>query len=344
MEITCKLCGQKFEYPKESSCKTQLSNHLRIVHRLSNEEYLVKTEFNGVQPTCPCGCGQPLHLQKGWTWNKYASDTCYGRLLRNGNDELKEKLKTKRNFSLKEYYEQNYDVDSYKEAFELFESREHPLHDVAAQFNIDKRTLKLVWINLGIATKEKIDELIKYYQYNFGTVTKGYTDTETSDELTWIYKLIKANPGKYNIHSALDYYNSKHDAKYKISSKTLYKNLHKVYGDEIDVLLSYGLHSSEEYIFYNILKFYIPSFGERIEFGKMFVDSNTEYIYDFCIGNLLIEYDSEKTYHQTEEQKDRDLKKEKYALDNGYKFLRLTKTDILCPKTIDDIRKLVGCD
>lgn len=76
----------------------------------------------------------------------------------------------------------------------------------------------------------------------------------------------------------------------------------------------------------------------------MFVDSNTEYIYDFCIGNLLIEYDSEKTYHQTEEQKDRDLKKEKYALDNGYKFLRLTKTDILCPKTIDDIRKLVGCD
>lgn len=106
-------------------------------------------------------------------------------------------------------------------------------------------------------------------------------------------------------------------------------------------MLSYGLHSSEEYSFYNILKFYIPSYGDKIEFGKVFTKDDHQYIYDFCIGKLLIEYDSKQTYHQTQQQLCRDKEKEEFAINNGYSFLRLTKEDILCPETINKIRDLL---
>lgn len=146
MEIlTCEICGKQFEYAKKRSCKAQLTIHLRTIHSMSLEDYIVKTQYNGIHPVCPCGCNRKLRFN-GEKFNKYATDTCFGTMLKNSNQEVKEKLKPslKQSFDLKEYYLRHYDYKSYKDAFELFSSKQFPLTDVAKQYNIDKRTLKMI--------------------------------------------------------------------------------------------------------------------------------------------------------------------------------------------------------
>lgn len=157
-----------------------------------------------------------------------------------------------------------------------------------------------------------------------------------------MYLLIKTNPGKYTIHNLISYYNEKHDKKINANAETIYNNLKRLYGDEIDIYLSYGLHSSEEYQFYNVLKFYFPEFGNKIILGKKFTLLNGYIVYDMLLNKtLLLEYDSDGKYHNSDETHKRDQFKENFALENGYKFIRLTKKDIKNPQTIELIRKLI---
>ena len=156
-----------------------------------------------------------------------------------------------------------------------------------------------------------------------------------------MYLLIKANPQKYTIHSLVKYYNEKHNDKITKSAGTVYKNLKRLYGDEIDVYLSYGIHSNEEYEFYQVLKFYFPEIGNLIILGKKFELASGYIIYDFFMNKiLLIEYDSVGTYHNDSE-KEHDQLKESFAKENGYKFLRLTKEDTKNPETINKIKQLI---
>lgn len=156
-----------------------------------------------------------------------------------------------------------------------------------------------------------------------------------------MYLLIKSNPQKYTIHSLVKYYNEKHDEKLAKSAETVYKNLKRLYGDEIDIYLSYGLHSNEEYEFYQILKFYFSEIGNLIILGKKFELSSGYIIYDFFINKtILIEYDSAGKYH-SDSEKEQDQLKETFAKENGYKFLRLTKKDIKNPETINMIKQLI---
>lgn len=157
-----------------------------------------------------------------------------------------------------------------------------------------------------------------------------------------MYLLIKTHPQKYTIHSLVKYYNDKHDNKLNSSVSTIYKNLKRLYGDEIDIYLSYGLHSNEEYEFYQVLKFYFPEFGNMIILGKKFELKEESIIYDLFLNKtLLIEYDSVGTYHKTKKERFQDTLKENFAKENGYKFLRLTKEDTKNPKTIDKIKHLI---
>lgn len=156
-----------------------------------------------------------------------------------------------------------------------------------------------------------------------------------------MYLLVKNNPQKYTISSLVKYYNSKHDTKITKSTETIYKNLKRIYGDEIDIYLSYGLHSNEEYEFFLVLKHYFPEFGNFIVLGKRFDLESTYIIYDYFINKtLLIEYDSINKYHGNE-TKEKDKFKETFAKENGYKFLRLSKEDVLNPETINKIKKLI---
>ena len=94
--LKCEICGKEFIYEKETSCKVQLRNHLKKDHQIELEDYIVKYKHRGEHPICPCGCGKKLHLRKGgqsWEFNKYATDTCYGRMVKSNNQKNKFSIK-----------------------------------------------------------------------------------------------------------------------------------------------------------------------------------------------------------------------------------------------------------
>lgn len=344
--LECKECGKIFEYQKESSCKSQLKRHLREFHHMSVLDYIVKHEYNGVRPTCPCGCGHELNLSKNgdrWNFTKYYADTCYGNLVRSCNEEvLKQYREThKRDFDIVKYYETHYDRKTYEEAYEMLKTKQFSLSDVAASYKIDSRTLKKVWIAMKITTTHELNDILEYTKYKLSSInSKIYIDDENM--LGWMYNMIKKHPGKYTIHSLIKEYNRIHVANpCKHYDSSLLNALYRIYGDEIDILLATGYHSSEEYEFYNVLKFYIPEY--IIKLGKRFILDGDYIYFDFLIGSrLLIEYDSVGKFHADDEAIKNDIEKENFAKENGYNFLRLTKDDVKDINTIIKIKNILN--
>lgn len=52
----CKICG-------ETRSARGFSFHVSQSHGMKMSEYLVRYEFNGIHPTCACGCGQPVTIR-----------------------------------------------------------------------------------------------------------------------------------------------------------------------------------------------------------------------------------------------------------------------------------------
>ena len=138
--LTCKICGENFYHDKERYCKAKLKKHLNLVHNISLEDYLVKYYYNGIYPVCPCGCGKKLKLGKGWKFQKFATDKCFGKLVKEQNDFVKSYIdkQKQKTFDIKKYYELNYNKDTFEKAFKLFSTKEMPLGEVAKEYNIDK--------------------------------------------------------------------------------------------------------------------------------------------------------------------------------------------------------------
>lgn len=346
-KIVCKECGETFEYPKMASCKAQLKRHIREVHKMSILDYVVKHEYGGERPLCPCGCGHYLNLSQNgdrWKFTKYYADTCYGRLVRQCNDEVLKQYKEthKKDFDIVKYYETNYDRATYQEAFDMFKTKQFSLTDVSKSYQIDKRTLKKVWLALKITDVDELNKILEYTKYHLSTLNRQSNTINDEDVLSWTYNLIKTFPGKYTPHSLKNAYNNAHkDAPTNKSSETIANALYKTYGDEIELFFSNGLHSSEEYQFYKILCFYVTDY--RIKLGKKFILDNNYVFYDIMIGSrLLIEYDSDGFFHTSEESISKDIDKEKFAKENGYKFLRLTKKDILDINTVIKIKNILN--
>lgn len=346
-KIVCKECQKIFEYPKMASCKAQLKRHIREAHKMSILDYVVKHEYNGERPICPCGCGHYLNLNQNgdrWKFTKYYADTCYGRLVRQCNEEVLKQYKEthKKDFDIVKYYETHYDREAYEEAFNMFKTKQFSLTDVSKSYQIDKRTLKKVWLALKITNVQELNDILEYTKYHLSSL--NYPENTINDEnvLSWVYNLIKTFPGKYTPHSLKDAYNDSHkETPTNKSSETIVKALYKTYGDEIELYLSNGYHSSEEYQFYKILCFYVPDY--RIKLGKKFILDNNYVFYDIIIGSkLLIEYDSDGFYHSSEKTISKDINKEKFAKENGYDFLRLTKKDILDINTIIKIKNILN--
>lgn len=124
-------------------------------------------------------------------------------------------------------------------------------------------------------------------------------------------------------------------SKVDIVPQTFYKQLKRIYGDEVDLYFAKGYHSSEEYKFYEILSFYFPK--SNIEVGFK-LDNN---FYDFCIDNkVIIEYDSEGFFHSQKYQINKDKEKEILANMNKYTFLRVNKEEI---HDINFIKQIQEC-
>lgn len=335
----CKICGKIIEHKKENVMRAQANKHLKEEHNMSVEDYLIKYELNGVHPKCLCGCGEDVHISHGWTWNKYAKDSHVGKRMSIETAILNKKIAESKvvKFNLEAYYSSKYDRSLAENSAKDFLSKEYTLSDLEDKYKIDKRTLHKLWLALGLMTAEQYNEVITYTKYTLSTQKRSDSKRLESDSVfVKLYFLLKSHPQKYTIYSLIKEYNKNATEKIVRHPDQIYKILHKMYGDEIDIYFSKGYHSQEEYQFYEVLSFYHPEW--KIKLGYSIEGYN--YIYDICIENyLIIEYQSKGFYHSTETQKENDDKKRELAVEKGFLFKQLSFNDIKNINTIKQIEK-----
>jgi hypothetical protein len=64
-KFICKICKKEFKSSRG------LANHIRS-HNISNYDYSLKYNYNGIVPTCACGCGEPMKwMSLGTGFKKY---------------------------------------------------------------------------------------------------------------------------------------------------------------------------------------------------------------------------------------------------------------------------------
>lgn len=356
-EYKCLICGEIIKtdcIDKEhlnSKLTKLVNNHIRNIHNISIEEYSIKYYHNNIHPLCECGCGQKIKFKpKNYLFNerhgfqKYFSSSHVHTM----DNQTRNKLKLfyqKRNSNIEyltKYYDESYGLNNIKEALNDFLNNDFPISAISEKYNIDKRTIKKIWLSLKLITEEQYQEKIKYYQFKYSSKCRRKNfnnDIEICEEL---YKMCLSFPSKYNIHSLINEYNQNHLNQIEVEKKIVYNRLYELYGEKIFLLLSDGLHSQEEYKFYKVIKFYLPhskiKLGYKMRYGKNNLES---YIYDLCIDNkLIIEYDGNGYYHP-ESQLKRDLEKEIFAIKNNFIFLRISLKESLNPNTIIKIQKLL---
>lgn len=360
-KIKCEICGKEFEHELTKDgivpniLTIQFNKHLNEEHHISLEKYVIDTFHNGVRPVCACGCGKELPFKKSGAlykdnhgFTKYYSCT---HIIRNQETANKKSATIIKHFSSKEwlieYYERNYGLDNIRNAFGEFYNGES-LRNIVDKYKIDKRTLKKAWITLELITPEKYTEQAKMNQSTISS-SEEYEFKQNEEAICKeLYSILKSSPQRYNINSLIKFYNKHHTFKITLSPVRLYRVLFSFYDEEIDYLLSYGYHSTEEYTFFQVLIFY---FGyTHVKMGKRLYKANAKtkrdvYIYDYCLfGQLIIEYDGEGFYHSSDEQYLKDKEKEEYAIQKGYKFLRLSKQGIKDPELIIRIKNILNND
>lgn len=329
MDKKCEICGKIISHEKEGVMKSCFTTHLRKEHSINLEDYLVKYELNGVHPKCLCGCGEDVHLNKTshWLWNKYAKDSHVGRAFTEQAEKIKKEMMEAKKvvWDAKAYYERKYDINIARSSCSDFLSKQYNLSELSEKYALDRRTLQKMWFSLGLITSKEYQEITTYFKYNVSKDKRNEKFLRTDNLYSYIYLLIKSHPQKYTIYSALKCYNQNDEIKTDIHPTVLYNQMKKLYGDEIDLYLAVGYHSKEEYQFFCVLTYFFKNI--KIELGHQIKGRN--YIYDMLLNDkYIIEYDSKGHYHEKEKDKKNDSEKEKYAIENGYNFMRLNYDEI----------------
>lgn len=362
MEYICKLCGKKFEksglqyeYNDKNVITRMFNEHLKNDHKITLEEYIIQTEFNGNVPTCKCGCGEKLQFRaKNAIWNPSESFGHYvhcGHVSRHNEkiiNKNKEQYKNKyENFEwTRNHYYKQYGKENIENSLNDFlHSDSFSGGDITNKYGIDIRTLKNIWLKLNLITQEQWDSRAKFRKYKLSGARRRKNFYDRDYVCSELYSIMKNNPLKYNIRSLIKYYNTYNLVEIDIDIPVVLNALEEIYGNEIYDYLEFGYHSKQEKEFFNILKFFMKHWhhykvGKILQYGD---NKRKSYIYDICIDNkYIIEYDGEM-YH-TKENKDYDKRKENFAINKGYKIMRISSKDFKNPDTYKEIIKFVEND
>lgn len=349
---TCSICGKVFTHPNKTFTK-KIKEHIKQKHNLNFKEYIIQTFFNNVHPICHCGCGKECNFhEKNALWsknhgfNKYFNCSHVCRTEESKYVSYKKYLEKWNNEEwVKSYYNEIFGLNVLQETAISFINGKSAL-ELSKEVNIDVRTLKSAWIKLKLLNEEQLKEISKKRKYK-GAIKRRKIFDNSEEILPKLYQIIVDNPQKYNIRSLIKFYNKLNISKIETIPEIVYNSLYETYGDVILDLLQFGNHSKEELKFLDILQFYFNKrqvkCGYKIYYGE--VNKRQYYVYDFCINNkLLIEYDGEGYYHNSVKAKKQDKIKEELAINKGYKFLRLSNTDIKKPEIILQIKKIIEND
>lgn len=338
MELKCEICGKVFTHNEERYCQANLTRHIKSDHKMEIYDYIVKYKYNNEPPLCACGCGNPVKLNKGWNMNKYFSDS---HVIKSKESLEKSKQIRKETFEPSKYYSEKYDINIFIKSLEDFRTKEYSLIDLSKKYQLDKRTIKGAWFKLNLISIDEFNEIANYTKYKLSALKKVENNSNSSSVYAYLYNLVKMYPGKYNKHSMVTYYNLNNIEKITKTPDSIFKDMYRLYGDDFVICLHSGYHSKEEYDFYTILKFYFPQI--KIEFGKKIEHEKGYSIFDICIGDkLLIEYDSDGTYHQDDYQLGNDEYKNNLIENMKYDLMRINKNMVKDINLITKIKKY--CD
>lgn len=344
----CSICGKNFERPNKT-VTLKIKQHIKNEHGLGFKDYIVLTYFNGSEPECACGCGEKVAFHdKDALWSDNHGFSKYyncGHVARDPNHSGKSNRQYLKNWSnddwVKEYYNEMYGIDVLqKTAIDFINGKS--ANELSNAVKIDVRTLRNAWIKLGLLTESELKSLSQRRKANSALKRRKNFDGK-ENILPELYNILKTFPQKYTVPSLVRLYNKNNINKIETDSAIILRCLVEEYGKEIKGLILFGEHSKEELEFLDVLFFY---FNRKIvKCGyKIFRSENSNkdyYVYDFCINKkLLIEYDGNGYWHKSESAKQRDKEKENFAIELGYKFLRISKKESKNPELILKIKKL----
>ena len=324
MKIKCKICGKVIEHEEERYAIRKFLSHLRRIHDISKETYMINYELNGVQPKCHCGCGNNVKIGKGWNkWYKYYEDH---KNTQPPSEEVILKIKQaaqEKRDNL--WYYRNVNIKIINDSFDDFYNSKLQLCDISQKYSYDKRTLRDMWISYNKITYEDYKKISSRNNCLLASIRKEKKLLLENDFYEEIYKFIINNPYKYNIKQINELFGNKH------TQTTLFKRLEKLYGNSFADFLLLGYASKEESFFIDILRFYFGATNVKQGFKL------ENKLYDAIIfNNILLEYDGSH-YHKTEEQVNNDKTKNEIALKNNYAILRCNEKSI---KNIDFLKQI----
>ena len=325
--MKCKICGEIIEHNKEPYLIRNFIQHIKNKHKISKEEYIVKYELNGIHPTCACGCGNFVGINKGWNkWYKYYKN--HKNRMPVSEETGKKITKAAKLRRESGYYDDIMTDKEIIDSFNDFLGGQMTLSEISKKYNHDKRTIKRVWINQNKINEIEYEKIAYRNGFSKMSCTKFEKAKQNLDFYEEVYDFILNNKNKYTINEINKIFGQ------KMTQTTLLKHLKKLFGNDVISYLVYGNKSNEELFFLDILSFY---------FGK----SNVKYgfnvggkIFDTLVfGKVLIEYDSD-FFHSSEKAIKNDMEKNKIAMDNGYILMRV---DEKSTRDINLLNKIKEC-
>ena len=349
---TCSICGKTFEHNNKTITR-KIKNHIKNEHNLDFKDYIIQTFFNGQHPVCHCGCGKQCNFKaKDALWSDNHGFTKYfncGHVCRTEETKFKSNEKYLKKWCyeewVKSYYDEIYGLNVLQKSALDFVNGKSAL-ELSKEVNIDSRTLRNAWVRLKLLTQEQVTE-ISQKRKSESPLKRRKIFSNADEILPVLYKIVQDNPQKFNIRTLIKFYNKHNVSKIEIDPEIIYNSLVETYGNIIIETLQFGVHSQEEMKFLEILQFYFNKkrvkCGYRIYYGNK--NKREYYVYDFCIDKkLIIEYDGRGYWHQNTKTKQRDKMKELFALNKGYKILRVSDVDIKKPELIIQIKNILKND
>ena len=330
-KAVCLIDGLEFSSSYKGREKSKLRIHLKNNHQMRYEDYILKYDYEGIRPTCACGCGKNTNFHKGKYHKYYEDHKNYVKLSRDQKEKLRKSV-INRNSNID--YRLNrlkINTDELKFFFDDYCSFLIDSESIIKKTGIDFRTIKKYWHELEfIKDKESFRRITKKHQFYWKDKNDkaGGKIQISESKFMEIYFLLKKEKGNITLKELSDRFSL------GLTSRSLYKRIiQKFPQKEIDDLLLSGNCSKPEIEFLHVLKFF---FGKDLK-SQFKLEGK---IYDFILNDsLLIEFDGDY-WHSLEKNIKNDKIKDQIALKNGYKIFRVKESKAKDIEILKKIKKI----
>jgi hypothetical protein len=328
-KCVCLECNQSFDKETDNKNFLSFSNHLKILHNMTNEEYYTKYFLKDNEGICACGCGNKTKYHKG-KYLKYFSN--HKNFVVQSNDVLLKIKKSKEKYDKLDFLLEKTGItyDELKKTYDDFIKLDKPISVLSKNLSIDFRTLKSYWFKAGLVKNKEIFKRIclksKTKWLNKPITPNNNVIECLNNALPIIKELLKEND-KVTFNQIITVVGldiNKNYLGWFLKENLTFDELKKV---------KFVKHSQIEIDFYNVLKFY---FGKSVS-SSFELDGK---VFDYKLGGkILIELDGE-FWHSSDEAKINDTLKNKIAKLNNFILIRVSDKHVKSLNFINKLKKI----